>query len=1046
MPTPAHRIVLPIFLAVSCFSNAAEFTIGERTITVPDGFEIELAAGPPLVDRPISISRDERGYLYVTDSAGMSDRADKQLAAKPHRIVRLEDSDDDGKYDKSVVFADKMMFPEGCLWYQGSLYVAAPPEIWKLTDTNDDGVADKREVWFDGKTLTGCANDLHGPYLGPDGWFYWCKGAFAEQKYTLPSGKEMVTKASHIFRARPDGTGIEPVLTGGMDNPVGLAFLSNGERILSCTFFQHPADGKRDGLIHAIYGGVYGKKHDPIYAHPMTGDVMPVMTHMGAAAPAGIIAGSESLFGGGHLDQLFGCYFNLHKVVRHELTSYGATYKTKEFDFVGCEHPDFHPTDVFEDADGSLLVVDTGGWYKVCCPTSQLAKPDVLGAIYRVKKKGQPKVEDALGRKIGWEKSDVGTLTKLLGDTRRFVQRRAGEELRRTKEPVARQLSKLIETHPDIETRKRAVWIATSLEPNQAREVAVCGIGDSNESVSHTGIQVLSLLRYKEFAGIVSLVTVQGPAMRTRVAAEACGRIAGPDEVLTLARRIGWIPESAPDPTGAPADVSVRVLEHAFIYALIEAGNEERAKSLLSSGNPSARRIALVALDQRNSPQLQPAQIIRLLDDKEPILRNTATWIVSHRPAWGADLVAYFERRLAEPLEEESQRAELASLLGQLAKSPAIQELLSKSLQENKNNSAQIVVLRALSAAALPATPKAWLDELAVLLPHAPEPLLPLAVETARKLPKPKEGHANLTKALISVGGRSDVPIAVRLDALRTAGPLPAIEGPLFELLLTKVLPEEPLDVRSAAADVLGKASLSAEQRKKLLTVIGQVGPLELPKLVVAFERASDEATGKALIAALTDAAGFRGVRADTLKALLAKYPDNVQQAGQSLLTALNQDAVAQAAHLDKLLKELPPGDIRRGQQVFLGKKIACFNCHAMGYLGGKIGPDLTNIGKVRTHRDLLESIVYPSSTFVRSYEPTSIATHDGRRLEGIIARETPTEIVLTINDKVTETVPRSDIADMRPGRVSIMPLGVDKALTPQELADLVTFLKGVAP
>ena len=60
-----------------------------------------------------------------------------------------------------------MMFPEGILWHRGVVYVAAPPHIWKLTDTDDDGKAEKREVWFDGKTLTGCANDLHGPYLGP---------------------------------------------------------------------------------------------------------------------------------------------------------------------------------------------------------------------------------------------------------------------------------------------------------------------------------------------------------------------------------------------------------------------------------------------------------------------------------------------------------------------------------------------------------------------------------------------------------------------------------------------------------------------------------------------------------------------------------------------------------------------------------------------------------------------------------------------------------------------------------------------------------------
>jgi hypothetical protein len=273
------------------------------------------------------------------------------------------------------------------------VYVAAPPEIWRLTDADDDGQAEARGVWFDGQTLTGCGNDLHGPYLGRDGWFYWCKGAWAEQRHTLGDGREFRTRAAHIFRARPDGRGLEPVLTAGMDNPVGVAFLSTGERILSCTFLQHPEAGRRDGLIHAIYGGVYGKTHDATNEFPQTGSLLPVLSHQGPAAPCGVIAGGPELFGGGHADQVFACYFNLRKVVQHELVPDGATFTTRDVDLLACDHPDFHPTDVLEDADGSLLIVDTGGWYKVCCPTSQLAKPDVLGAIYRLRKSGQPRVE-----------------------------------------------------------------------------------------------------------------------------------------------------------------------------------------------------------------------------------------------------------------------------------------------------------------------------------------------------------------------------------------------------------------------------------------------------------------------------------------------------------------------------------------------------------------------------------------------------------------------------------------------------------------------------
>src|SRR5213594_961744 len=182
-----------------------------HTFTLPEGFTIELVAGPPLVNRPIVADFDEQGRLYVADSSGSNVPLAQQVKNPTHRIVRLEDTDGDGRFDKATVFADKMMFPEGAMWHDGSLYVSAPPSIWKLTDTDGDGVADRREEWFQGRTLTTCANDLHGPYLGPDGWIYWTKGAFAQQTYERPGKTPFVTRAAHIFRRRPGDAAIEPV-------------------------------------------------------------------------------------------------------------------------------------------------------------------------------------------------------------------------------------------------------------------------------------------------------------------------------------------------------------------------------------------------------------------------------------------------------------------------------------------------------------------------------------------------------------------------------------------------------------------------------------------------------------------------------------------------------------------------------------------------------------------------------------------------------------------------------------------------------------------
>ena len=323
-------IALTVFLAPAALT-ADELTLRGKTFTFPDDYTLSEAALPPLVERPIEASFDDQGRLYLTESSGSNEPAAEQLKKKPHRVLRLANSDGDGVYDRRTVFAENLMFPEGCLWHEGSLYVAAPPQIWKLTDADGDGTAEQREVWFDGKTLTGCANDLHGPYLGPDKKLYWCKGAFAEQTYDLPGQPGWTTTASHVFRATPGPKGpenIEPVFTAGMDNPVGLAWTPEGDLIVNGTFFQHPGGGQRDGLIHAVRGGVWGKDHDVLAGHPRTGALMPPMTHLGPAAPCGMIRYGRDLLV---------CQFNLRKVSRHTLHPEGASFRTEDSDFLVCD-------------------------------------------------------------------------------------------------------------------------------------------------------------------------------------------------------------------------------------------------------------------------------------------------------------------------------------------------------------------------------------------------------------------------------------------------------------------------------------------------------------------------------------------------------------------------------------------------------------------------------------------------------------------------------------------------------------------------------------
>ena len=1032
-----------VAVVASDVALAEDVVIGTRTLRVADGYEVELAADPALVERPIAVARDERGRLYVTDSGGMTERAEQQLAEKPHRIRRLEDIDGDGKYDRSTLFADKMMFPEGCMWYEGSLYVAAPPEIWKLTDTDDDGTADKREVWFDGTTLTGCGNDLHGPYLGLDGRFYWCKGAFAEQKHMMADGKQLVTQSSHIFRAKPDASEMEFVLTGGMDNPVNVAFLDNGERFLSCTFFQNPEAGRRDGLIHSIYGGVYGKKHSSIYAHPMTGNVMPVLNHQGAAAPCGLIAGSESLFGGRHDQQLFACYFNLHKVVQHRLMPDGPTYTTADTDFLACDHPDFHPTDVFEDADGSLLVVDTGGWYKVCCPTSQLAKPDVLGAVYRVRKKGTKSVEDPLGAKIAWDTADAATLAKLLQDPRVFVQRRATAALRRMSESAIAPLASVVAQGVSPVVRKHAIWTLTGIDAAAARKAVVAGLSDKDASVRQAAIHAAGL--HRDVAVMPQLLNIvqhdeAGPA---RAAAEAIGRLHKAAAVPVLLKAVADLKLSGPDASGAPAAAAERIREHAMIYAMIEIADPKKTRAGLTSSSPATVRAALVALDQMTNGGLKPDDVIPRMSDPDAALRATASWIVNRHSDWGESLSKYFAGKFLTAADlADDQAYHTRILLASLAGSPQIQNLLLGELQNDMNKPAQKLVLQVLASSGLTSAPVLWLDALAELIKRADAETLPLAVAAAQNLPMPKDGHAAIRDSLAQIAAQPKLDAELRLNAIDAAGSSLSIDQNTFSLLLASLAPDLPMNLRSIAANRLASSALTADQLSTLVSSLKGVGPMELPKLLPAFERDASEALGLKLVDALMNADGVRGLRPDQIKPLLEKYPESVQASGKALIRLLNASEEEQIAVLEKLLTTLPEGDVRRGHEVFMSKKAACNGCHKLGYGGGRLGPDLTSIGRVRNRRDLLEALVFPSASIVRGYEPVSAELEDGRVVSGIITGQDRKEIVISMDAEKKTHIERSAISQLVPSNASPMPNGLITLLSQQDLADLLAFLQ----
>ena len=1036
-----------IVMTATGFVRSDEVSTAGRTFHIPFGFMIERIAGPPLVDRPITAAFDDSGRLYVADSSGSNEKVQKQLADKPHQIIRLEDENGDGHFDKKTIFADKMMFPEGTLWYDGSLYVAAPPSIWKLTDTDGDGVADRRVEWFQGKTLTGCANDLHGPYLGLDGWIYWCKGAFAEQTYERPGKTPFKTQASQIFRARPDGTGIEPVMTGGMDNPVDVAFTPGGERIFTTTFFVHPGGGQRDGLIHAIYGGIYGKVHAPIFgpSHKWTGpQVMPVLLHMGPAAPCGLTRYESDAFGKAYENNLFACYFNLHKVGRHVLKSEGATFSTKDEDFVTSPDLDFHPTDVVEDADGSLLIVDTGGWYKLCCPTSQLHKPDVLGGIYRVRRKGAPRIEDPRGKKLrnNGGSTRVSSLLATLWDRRPAVQHWGIEALAlkaRVESPVRDRdlvLSglKLAADGPMTLGRRNAVWCLARIDHPDARTHVRHLLQDSDETVRQAAIHVAGLWRDGGATSTLVEILKSSSPQNRRAASEALGRIGDKSAVPALLE--------------ASASADDRITEHSITYALIEIGDPAGTAPGLSSKNPRTTRAAMVALDQMDGGKLDAKFVAGLLASTDPALRESASWIVGRHRDWADALAGVLGDRLDQQDLSATERADLERQLGGFSQTLPIQQLLAERLRKTsalpaaRRSSLQAMAWSNFKAKDLPAS---WVTVLATVFDGDPAntTLLAPAITAIRALPIASNNAELLRERLIRIAADTSKSEGLRLDALAAVpGGLVKPNDASYAFLLERLDRGQTVATRTTAADVLARAKLTTDQLSRLADALRAAGPVEVDRLLVAFEQSSDESTGLKLLKILGESSALSSLRPDAIKAHLAKYGPEVKKQAEALYARLNVDAAKQKARLEQLVTTLSAGDIRRGQLVFHSEKAACYSCHAIGYRGGNVGPDLTRIGSVRADRDLLEAIVFPSASFVRSFEPVAVATQDGKVYNGLIRGETADELVLATGVNQESRIARRDIEEMRPSTVSVMPAGLDQQLTPQELADLVAFLK----
>lgn len=1002
---------------------------GLAALRVPEGFKVELAAGPALARYAMFGALDERGRLFLAESSGKNIKGIAMSQAPECRIRMLEDTDGDGVFDKSTIFVDRVGIPMGVLWHNGSLFVASPPELLRFDDVDGDGQADTRTILLSGWNVRGTAS-LHGPFLGPDGWLYLTDGRHGFDIRTK-EGTNMKGLASRIWRLRPDGTQLESFAGGGFDNPVEVIWTPAGEMIGTMTYFVNPQHGQRDALMHFLHGGVYSKWHESVAEFKLTGDLMPPMTKFARIAPAGLAQYRGTSFGPEFRGNLFSAQFNPHRVQRHILARHGATFTTEDSDFLVSSDPDFHPCDVLEDADGSLLVVDTGGWYVDQCPLSRLSKPEFKGGIYRVRRAAALKINDPRGDSLNWKQLAPAALAKLLEDVRPFVAGRAVESLVKQGEAAVGPLAEIRRKSAHAAARSAAVWALFRLGSTNALAEVRAALQDGALDVRIAAAQAAGLAGDKEALGGLQKVLQQDQSPARREAATALGRLGDK-------RSNGLLITAA-------ARATDRFEEHAITYALIQnfsrMTNQQIHGSIaqLQTLPPRSAKAALIAFDQMEPAQLLMPHVTPLLRSKDAELRRAALWVFTRHPDWGAGVRDYLAARLKADKWAAGEEELLRETLVNFAADTAVQSVVANAL----NNPAtgedhRLFLLDVLERSPMKQFPEPWNQVIRALLEGQSSTLRlrTLALVRAR-------GLAEFDTLLRRFAATEREPAAVRLAAIGALAPRTIPLDTNHFAFLGETLSGTDYAARSTAAQVLGKAKLNEEQLTLLAdNQVAKADSIALLALLEAYRGGQSAAVGHALVVALgANSAAEEIISATMLGDLLASYSEAVRTAAKPLFSRIEARQAERIKRLAELEPLLSGGDVGRGRAVFYSQKSQCSACHAIGREGGTLGPDLTAIGAIRSGRDILEAIVFPSASFVPGYEPMRVETKDDV-ITGNIVREDGTAVVVKLNAVLEQRIPRSDIRSIKPGAVSVMPEGLAAGLVKEELLDLLAFLQ----
>lgn len=954
-----------------------------KKMHVPRGFEIQLVASEPDIDKPMNIAFDAAGRLWVTGSREYPFPAKSGKGRDTVRI--LSDFAPNGRARKIVTFADDLNIPIGILPFKNDALVFSIPSLYRMADTTGNGRADRRDVLFSGYGFKD-THGLTGEFLfGFDGWVYCCHGYANSSKVTGKGGK-IAMQSGNTYRIKPDGSRIEHY-TFGQVNPFGLAIDPAGN--------LYTSDCHSRPMYHLLRGAYYpsfGKPHDGLGFGPE------MMTHdHGSTAIAGIACYAADDYPPEFQGNLFIGNVVTNRINRDRLEWHGSSPKAIDMpDFVRSDDPWFRPVDIKLGPDGALYVADFYnriiGHYEV--PLDHPGRDRERGRIWRIVYRGdkkQPREIKDLTQAHGKELIEAlgdPNLTVRLHATHVLVERDRDGVIVRTKE-AARSGTAFQKAH--------ALWVLERVHKLDD-DLLVSAANDPQRLVR---VHALRILGERESwrpgdREIVWAGLKDSDALVQRAAADALGRHPMTDNIPYLVMLRHQV---------APADTH---LLHIVRMAL-------RDQLKLLDGFAEQPFAVMKEADWRALADVCPGV-------HTPV---AASFLLGHLQRW------------SEPAENLKRYAHAIARHGE---SGAGKKTLQWAREKRADDlGAQAAVFRATQQGLqergekLGEKERDWTEALtARLLADRSEDNVLAGIDFAQAL-KIKSMYDSVRKLSLD----SQKPQKARRNALAA---LAAIDPARSVAPLARVLHDsgESFELREGAAQALAginQPEVHEELQKALIAA-----PASLQR-TLALGLAGSKAGGEKLLAAVSE--GKASARLLQDRAVEVRLRQTGVPMLNERLAKLTAGLPSADKQVDALLRSKRESFFKTKVDVALGAKVFeknCAACHQVQNKGSKIAPQLDGIG-IRGLERLLEDIVDPNRNVDQAFRSTTLTLKTGVLVSGLVLRQEGQVVILADNQGKEVRIPAGDIAERFITSMSPMPANLADAVPQADFNHLLAFL-----